>query len=428
MGRNALRLGLVPFVFILSEAAPLAAETGTSFRIPDTGQTQCYSVTGRESGPRRCPAQGQPGFGQDAQYEINPPHLVDNGDGTVTDRVTGLMWQKAFARDVSFAAAPSLAASARTGGHSDWRVPTTKELYSLIDFAGSTGSGRPSSPTAPRDAVPFIDTDALNFEYGTAERFIDAQYVTQTAYRGRAMGQPAFFGVNFADGRIKGYPQRGRRGGEGWYARFVRGNPDYGRNAFRDEGNGAVTDRATGLQWMQADSGDAAFASSLRLNAYEDGRMDWPEALAFCEGPDHAGHDDWRLPSAKELQSIVDYSRSPSATNSAAIDPVFAATAERDEAGKRDYPGYWSSTTLLDGPIKGADAIVVYFGEALGAPQMLPPGGGASPGAIIDVHGAGAQRSDPKTGDPSQYPIAGFGPQGDVRRVYNFVRCVRTAG
>jgi hypothetical protein len=42
----------------------------------------------------------------------------------------------------------------------------------------------------------------------------------------------------------------------------------------------------------------------------------------------------------------------------------------------------------------------------------------------IDVHGAGAQRSDPKTGDPANYPT-GFGPQGDAIRIYNYVRLVR---
>lgn len=40
---------------------------------------------------------------------------------------------------------------------------------------------------------------------------------------------------------------------------------------------------------------------------------------------------------------------------------------------------------------------------------------------FYDVHGAGAQRTDPKSGEPSY----GFGPQGDVRRVYNYVRFVR---
>lgn len=46
---------------------------------------------------------------------------------------------------------------------------------------------------------------------------------------------------------------------------------------------------------------------------------------------------------------------------------------------------------------------------------------------LQEVHGAEAQRSDPKHGDPSQYPH-GHGPQGDVIRIYNLVRCVRDAG
>jgi hypothetical protein len=43
----------------------------------------------------------------------------------------------------------------------------------------------------------------------------------------------------------------------------------------------------------------------------------------------------------------------------------------------------------------------------------------------LDVHGAGAQRSDPKKGDPATFPH-GRGPQGDVVRIYNYVRAVRS--
>jgi len=46
---------------------------------------------------------------------------------------------------------------------------------------------------------------------------------------------------------------------------------------------------------------------------------------------------------------------------------------------------------------------------------------------LMDVHGAGSQRSDPKMGDPSQFP-RGRGPQGDVTRIYNYARCVRGGG
>lgn len=42
----------------------------------------------------------------------------------------------------------------------------------------------------------------------------------------------------------------------------------------------------------------------------------------------------------------------------------------------------------------------------------------------MDVHGAGAQRSDPKSGDPADYPT-GHGPQGDASRIDNYVRLVR---
>jgi hypothetical protein len=57
--------------------------------------------------------------------------------------------------------------------------------------------------------------------------------------------------------------------------------------------------------------------------------------------------------------------------------------------------------------------------------MQMPPG--SEMYYLIDVHGAGAQRSDPKAGDPAQYPY-GRGPQGDDIRIYNYVRCVRDAG
>ncbi len=83
----------------------------------------------------------------------------------------------------------------------------------------------------------------------------------------------------------------------------------------------------------------------------------------------------------------------------------------------------------------GSAAMYVAFGRAAG--WLSPPGafggppdrrGGFGPGAggyhFTDVHGAGAQRSDPKTGDPARFS-QGRGPQGDVVRINNFVRLVR---
>ena len=52
---------------------------------------------------------------------------------------------------------------------------------------------------------------------------------------------------------------------------------------------------------------------------------------------------------------------------------------------------------------------------------------GSAEKQFMNVHGAGAQRSDPKSGDPTQFP-QGRGPQGDDIRIYNYVRCVRGGG
>ena len=79
----------------------------------------------------------------------------------------------------------------------------------------------------------------------------------------------------------------------------------------------------------------------------------------------YLNYSDWRLPNAKEIQSIVDYSRSPQTTSSAAINPLFEVTQIKDEGGKTNYPFYWSSTTHKH--ISGGHAAVyVCFGEALG--------------------------------------------------------------
>jgi hypothetical protein len=148
--------------------------------------------------------------------------------------------------------------------------------------------------------------------------------------------------------------------------------------------------------------------------------MNWESALAYCEGYSAASSDDWRLPSAKELQSILDYSRSPATTNSPAIDPIFTTSSITAENGNVDYPFFWSSTTHASSNGGANFAAYVSFGSAYG--YMTDPNGGTA--QLMDVHGAGAQRSDPKTGSASEYP-EGHGPQGDVVRIDNYVRCVR---
>lgn len=173
--------------------------------------------------------------------------------------------------------------------------------------------------------------------------------------------------------------------------------------AFRDNADGTVTDLNTRLMWQKGDSGHG---------------MNWAQALSYAETLTLAGHDDWRLPNARELQSIVDYTRAPDAVDldrrGPALDPLFEITEPETY--------FWTSTTHLEAPGRmfGAQAVYICFGCGMG--WMGTPG--TSQKRFINVHGAGAQRSDPKVGDPRQFP-QGRGPQGDDIRINNFVRCVR---
>lgn len=383
-----------------------------AYPIVDTGQERCYDNTKEIEYPKR----GQVFFGQDAQYTGNEPAYKDNGDGTVTDLNTGLMWQSDPGEKMTFRQAVAGASKCRVAGYKDWRLPTIKELYSLILFSGTDPD--PMSRGSVRQK-PFVDREYFKFQYGNperGERIIDSQFATSTKYVSTTMrGNETMFGVNFADGRIKGYPigSTAARREKTYYVMYVRGNRSYGKNAFKDNSNGTVTDKATGLMWMTVDSG------KLKAGKNKDGKLNWQEALDWAENLEYAGYSDWRLPNVKELQSIVDYTRSPATTNSAAIDPVFQTTSFIAESGKKDYPFYWSGTTHAS-LSRASTAAYVAFGRSFGWMRNRRSG----QYTLMDVHGAGSQRSDPKSGDASNFP-RGRGPQGDVIRINNFVRCVR---
>ncbi|WCE31562.1 Lcl domain-containing protein [Vibrio sp. SCSIO 43137] len=402
-----MRLPLkVRAVFCPSLLLIACAAQAESYNIVDTNQLSCFGSKYASS----CPTSDSPFYGQDAQYQGNQPTYKANSNGTVTDMVTQLMWTassdlngdgKINSKDkLSYQDALEYAESLRFGGYSDWRLPTIKELYSLILFDGQDPSG--ISQSGKVELIPFIDTRYFAVNGGdteAGERLIDGQFVSATKYVSTTMKRDeTVFGVNFIDGRIKGYGMNHPRIGEKtFYVLVVRGNPDYGLNQFVDNRDGTISDRATGLLWQQNDSQTA---------------MNFSDALNYCENLSLAGSDQWRLPNIKELQSIVDYSRSPDTSSSAAIDPLFSTTKIKNEANKTDYASYWSSTTHQNQK-NGIKAAYIAFGRSLGYMN----------GSWLDVHGAGSQRSDPKSGSASKYPT-GHGPQGDAIRINNMVRCV----
>lgn len=95
-------------------------------RLPDTGQTNCYDTDGFVI---NCA-----GTGQDGEYSINPMSFTDNGNGTVRDNVTALIWQQQTDFGGTWQGAIDYCDALTLGGASNWRLPSRRELMSIADY------------------------------------------------------------------------------------------------------------------------------------------------------------------------------------------------------------------------------------------------------------------------------------------------------
>lgn len=342
-----------------------------------TGQVLTYDADGNEVSGL---VAGDTFYGQDANYlEGETMSYQDNGDGTVTDLNTGLMWQQSpSSSDYMWQEAVDYCESLELADYDDWRMPSCKELYSISDFSSGW---------------PYLNTnyfDLAGGEVSKDEQFWSSDYYVGVTVEG---GSKSAMGVNHVTGHIKAYSAESSGPVGGKYVRAVRGN-DYGVNEYSDNGDGTINDQSTGLMWMQADNGEG---------------IDWEAALSYAENSNYAGHSDWRLPNVKELQSIVDYGYSPSATDASkvgpAIDPLFNCTPIINEAGNDDYGYFWTGTSAhFTTGEPYYYAWYVAFGMAVN-------------GDGLDFHGAGGVRFDTKEEG---------GPLGEGgERYYNYVRLVR---
>ena len=287
--------------------------TGQSL-VPDTGQTRCYDTGGEEL--TRCPSQDDVLYGQDACYLINPPSftkLSSTGQelsrtasswAMVRDNVTGLIWEVKTDdggihdwlgtynwTDAGAVFIDQLNAE-RFGGYTDWRLPTKKELIYLADYGNF-------SPAI--DDYYFPNTIRWSYYWSESEA---------PAYPGFA------WGVLFKGGTANDEDKSTE-----YFVRAVRGNKTY--NAFTDNGDGTVTHNVTGLMWMKATA---------------EKKMIWMDALAWCENLTLAGYDDWRLPTIKELESIVNDTTS----NQLGINTLYFPDTMSSN--------YWTSTTRVEDP------------------------------------------------------------------------------
>ena len=95
-----------------------------------------------------------------AQVEVtagapNLENYTDNGDGTVTDNVTKLMWQQAVpSTKYTWSAVLAYCPTLTLGGHVDWRIPTAIELLSLVDYSVGDDSVVPTIDATMFPATP----------------------------------------------------------------------------------------------------------------------------------------------------------------------------------------------------------------------------------------------------------------------------------
>ena len=217
--------------------------------------------------------------------ENSNPRFVDNGDGTVTDRATHLMWMQRDSRLelnrlVSWLGGQEFAReknAARFAGHQDWRFPTASEARELFD------------------------SEASNADWEGCEIHLDPVFPKgcgHTTWTSETRGAKSVMGYDY------------RADYEYWLAKENDGFPSSVRLVrdirivqkkepeFVDNGDGTISDFQTGLMWKKSDS-------YLDLDKW----VSWAEAKTYCQDLNNlefAGYNDWKMPTRKEAMSIYD--------------------------------------------------------------------------------------------------------------------------
>jgi len=253
----------------------------TMLRLPDTEQNTSYTNT----------------FGEDADYDINTPFYLLNGNGTVTDTVTSLMWQQTDGGEMTIENAQLYCDTLTLGGYTDWRLPNCHELFSILNH---------DKVNPAIDTIYFTKTLA-EYWWSSERQANDSNKVWVTNAGGGVGNHPKTETIS------AGGPKR-------FHVRAVRDvtTPTLLPNHFMDNGNGTTTDLVTDLTWQQIPYSDS---------------ITWEQALTLADTLTFAGYSDWRLPNIKELQSINDESLINPSINQTFFSGV-------------NVNHYWSSTSL----------------------------------------------------------------------------------
>src|SRR6185436_18844955 len=195
--------------------AAYAMAAASQTNIPDTSQTLDTTST----------------FGEDADYTIHPQSFTDNGNGTVTDNVTGLMWQKTDNGESTWETAFANAVGITTGGFTDWRLTTPGELFSIFNHNNA-------NPALNTIFFPGNGAGAADY-WWTSDISGSSTTNVWCSNAGGGLGPKPKAETISAGGVLR------------YSARYVRGaKPTNGHN-YLNNGDGTITDLDAGLMWTQ---------------------------------------------------------------------------------------------------------------------------------------------------------------------------------
>ncbi|MCK9365151.1 MAG: DUF1566 domain-containing protein [Syntrophales bacterium] len=313
-----------------------------SSTLPKTGQTTCYDATGTAIA---CAGTGQDGAVQ-AGIAWPSSRFANNGNGTVTDHLTGLVWLKdagctGFGPFVPWTDALTKANNLATGQcgltdgsqAGDWRLPNINELRSLLMTAGQsdmtvwlTGQGFSNAGSSYWSSTP-ANSD------GSAAWAIDLSSLYIYGV-GATPGTRVWPVRDGQDGGVIILPKTGQTtsaatGDDG----ALQKGAAWPSPRFTDNNDGTVTDHLTSLVWLK--KGTCAVQTKT-----------WSDALTYavgmaegqCDLADGSKAGDWRLPNVNELQSVIDWSKSG---------PALPAGHPFTEVA---WNRYWTSTSIENLP------------------------------------------------------------------------------
>ena len=262
----------------------------------------------------------------------------------VKDNVTGLVWSLQSQGSMNWTAAQNAHNSHNTTnrcGYTNWRVPTRRELLSIVDNGLAT--------------VPSID---LTY-FPTASSIASAAYWSSQFSRSDSTKG---WGVSFARGTVFAEPKTYLG-----YVRLVRSDGPPLSPSFTVNANGTVTDNTTQLVWDRCILGRidtncttpdrTAYLATIDVNGYP--VFTWESALrqvSSHNSNNHLGFNDWRVPNKNELESLVNIDLSGSALDSTAfpdnhsVGRTYTSTSD----ASNQYPRAW-----VVYPING-DTILAY--------------------------------------------------------------------